>query len=302
LKGKETLITTSTSTYLDLPIVIPRVCRNPRARAVIGKPFHRAYAPVLSEFGISEEQFLTFIDELNLAKMGHPKVFGSMMTIGSVVHAAGYFDPTGITSLTGRSIHLAGKLAALSSASGPMSRKSMFLKEMNETLFNPKGLSVSLISSKKLRPFLGLAPDRALTASLHPDFAVPTETELLTGKRSIVTVMQRQMLALGGKVSPIQACPSLQVRAEDIANSTERMIWAHQVGSEIIMMKARRKALLKMGELAQMTDEKKKNSVMKAVRNADLEVKATERLFWLVVMNLSDVVKVDDEAEEETED
>lgn len=296
------MITTSTSSYLDLPIVIPRVCRNPWARAVVGKPFHRAYAPVLSEFGILEEQFLTFIDELNFAKMGHRKVSGSIMTIGSVVHVAGHFDPTGITSLTGRGIQLAGKLAALSSASGPMSRKSMFLKEMNETLFNPKGLSVSLMSSKKLRPLLGLAPDTVLTASLRPEFAVLTETELLTGKRSTVTVMQRQMLALEGNVSPIEAFPSHQVRAEDITNSTERTIWAHQVGSEIIMMKGRRKALMKMGELAQITDEKKKNSVMKAVRNADLEVKATERLFWLVVRNLSDVVKVDGEAEEETED
>lgn len=279
------------ASQLALPVVIPRVCGDPSQYKCVGKPFTRCYAPALGAFGIPQAQFIAFIDALNVHKRGN-KAFTYISQAGSAIKLVGHLDPSGFTRLAGALVQLAGTAAFWGSVSGPTSRKVGYLKKMNETLFNPVGLTARIVNSKELRHLLGLAPDADLLAPLHPMFAVPTRDDLRGGKRSAYTVPERQLLALSGRVSPVEQCGVRHKHAKDIKDCRERAIWKWHVGSEVLMEEARGKALHKLHQVPGATTQKKRESLMRSVHKTDKEVAATEKLVWLVVQNTREVQKV----------
>lgn len=206
-------------------IVIPGVLNHDPRHGTQGLPFVRAYAKVLGpDYGISPDTFLDFIDELNTLSRGNlPSIL--VEKVGKSVDAFGSLDPTNITSLVGKSISLAGKTGRVLTME---TRKRSCIQNANERLFNPKGLKVRIVKSKELRRILGLRPDAPLCAPLQENWTVPLKEEMKTGKRAIVRVPYRQILALLEHVQDImlaeEASRLVQERAMEQKGS-RRSAW-----------------------------------------------------------------------------
>lgn len=275
--------------HLDQPIVIPSICYDSKTYNTIGIPYVRAYAPCLADRGISEEDFLAFLDELNILNCGHHRL-NYVAQAGQMIQFAGNFDPTKITSLVGAGIQANGQLAAWGSASGPLSLKKTFLRQSNKVLFGPKGLQVGIVNSKKLRQLLELHTDAALLTPLSPDYAVPSVEQLIAGERSIVKVPQRQMLAISSCVSELKFCqeysPSFYSQTSDMRKKAAASVMTLQIGAEVKFEIWRGEALEKLKKVATSKTEKERKAAIKAARKADREAAAVEKLDWLVVQSL----------------
>ena len=112
---------------LQRPVIIPQ--RRPGAR---DRGFIHAYAPDLADKGISQEAFLSFIQNFHLASQASPLlnvVFVSAGVVGLV--------PEPITTITSTVIQFAAGAAIYLQAT---QRTHSFLDEMNDKLFKPRGL------------------------------------------------------------------------------------------------------------------------------------------------------------------
>jgi len=315
-----TSFTTSPNTRpprLDTPIVVPGVCIHAKLyQHPLGLPFIRAYAECLSAYDISEENFATFIDELNLFNRGHAQTFKNVSRVGKAVHLAGHFDPTGITKLVGSGIQLTGQLGSWASIEGPLSRKKSYLETTNEALFHPRGLHVEVIDTAELRKRLNLSKDEPLTLPLNPNWVVPTADQLKAGQRCAPRAPHRILHALRDHVQPVKLlregnplanplapefsvndmffadAPSLDdTTRKQQSSKNAREVRNIQVGTELIMQSARRDAvaLLRAANAVTGTTEKEIKMKLKLLRKAkekDLEVHATKKMKWLFIANL----------------
>ncbi|KAJ7679380.1 hypothetical protein DFH06DRAFT_1415499 [Mycena polygramma] len=167
-----------------------------------GKPFVRAYSPALESYGISQAEFLHFIDELNIQKRGNLS-WHKLMTVGDIVGKAGDFDPTQIINIVGMSLQCVDFAALWNSACGPYANKRVYLRKANRELFEPKGLKASLSSAPELRQRLGMEPDADLALPIEHSrmCAMPTKEELGDGQQAPIRAAHRQILALEGRVT-----------------------------------------------------------------------------------------------------
>ncbi|KAF7351553.1 histone H3 K4-specific methyltransferase SET7/9 N-terminal domain-containing protein [Mycena sanguinolenta] len=250
---------------LDKPLVVPRVLSQPQRGTKYGKPFVRAYSPALQTYGISEEELLAFIDELNMKKRGNP-IWGK-----------------------GISIRLVATLAALNSACGPYSNKVGYLRKANRELFGPKGLRARVLNAKELRTYLGMAPNTDLALPMDDQRlkGVPTKEELMAGKRAPIRSAHRQIFAMKGRVAETNLAAEADVAWTMERNSgrklARRTIRDLQVLGEIVMELQRGKMLqLRDKALAQPTESKKQKG-LKSARKADWELKVANRNQWLVI-------------------
>ncbi|KAG8414495.1 hypothetical protein J3459_014687 [Metarhizium acridum] len=244
---------------LDPCVVIPRVCGDPSQYKCVGKTFTRCYAPALGALGVPQAQFIAFIDALNVHKRGN-KAFTYIAQAGSAVKLVGDFDPTGFTKRAGALVQPAGTAVFWGSVSGPTSRKVGYPKRVNETLFNPVGLTARIINSKELPNLLSLPPMPIfwIRCTLDP-LSLPRTTE---GRQAFrLHSCRRQILALSGRVSPVEQCGVHHKHAKETKDSKERVIWKWHVGSEIFMEEARGKALDKLHQVTTATTQKKKKNL-----------------------------------------
>lgn len=112
---------------LQRPVIIPQ--RRPGAR---DRGFIHAYAPDLAEKGISQEAFLSFIQNFHAASQASPLlnvVFVSAGVVGLV--------PEPVTQITGTIIQFAAGAAIYLQTT---QRTHGFLDSMNDKLFKPRGL------------------------------------------------------------------------------------------------------------------------------------------------------------------
>ena len=119
---------------IQKPVLIPRLDVGPRFRPAL--PFIRAYSPVLRAHDISPKTFVEFIDNLCVVQAPNP--------VGQVANIAGMgigFVPYHWAQLAGTSIQFA---AGLGNAAISITRTRLFLKTVNEKLFGPRGLKVSI--------------------------------------------------------------------------------------------------------------------------------------------------------------
>lgn len=112
---------------LQRPVIIPQ--RRPGAR---DRGFIHAYSPDLAEKGISQEAFLSFIQNFHAASQASPLLNVVFLSAGVVS-----LVPEPITSITGTILQFAAGAAIYLQAT---QRTHSFLDEMNDKLFKPRGL------------------------------------------------------------------------------------------------------------------------------------------------------------------
>ncbi|KAH8652677.1 hypothetical protein BGZ60DRAFT_568882 [Tricladium varicosporioides] len=142
-------ITTSSPriTQLEKPIVVPQTTNLFFIKSF--SPFSRSYAPALASLPnpISQPDFLSFIDGLNEAFLS-PPMFQAMHVIGGgllgsqILPAQAVGGVFQVTSLLG-------------SAGFTIVRVRKYLKKTNTAIFEPRGLVVKLMSTKKMMASIG---------------------------------------------------------------------------------------------------------------------------------------------------
>lgn len=160
-----------------LPIAIPQMTKGR------GTPFMRLNSPVLQEYGISEPEFIEFIDTLNIVSAASPP-FKILDLAGGIIGMV----PHHWAQLTSNLI----KLTAMGgTAIVSKSRTDAFLQEANQRIFGPKGLRVRLITTAALIPSIKFPTQKAITLPLALD--IPLENQpnfhnrLLQGLRGYVS-------------------------------------------------------------------------------------------------------------------
>lgn len=272
------------------PIVIPQVLNHSKEQSAIGIPFQRCYAPVLADSDISCEDFLHFLDELNISMAGHVGLTYTRQA-GNAVNWVGKFDPTGITGLIGSGISLTADLAQLAYIKGPLAKKQGLLKKANDTIFRPRGLHVSMMGGIKLKKTLGLPYSHALTAPLMTGWTVPTQQQLHSGQRSQVRTLGRIIYQLQWHVEDLVQCQETShdhsAEQQDIVRRKAAKSVRHwQVQSEIKHEMWRGEALQQYAQAKAEVNPMKQLVLAKMAALKDKETLHVKRISWLVIRNL----------------
>jgi len=274
---------------LTKPIVIPQVLNHTIHKDVIGKPFVRAYARCLDNFNLNQDAFLDFLDELNIDFIGHVG-FEYTRKAGKAIHAAGSFDPTGITKLVGQGVSLTAQLGEIAYIKGPTSKKKWYIDGANREIFAPRGLKVSVVHSKELRRIMGVDAKFPLCAPLMTDWVVPTRDQLNKGQRAKCRVAGRIIYQLSQHVENIvlarEANDTLMVTGSLAQRKAARSVRNWQVGSEVQHEVWRGEALALYERAKTAVTEKQRQKLLKQAAQTDKEMINTEKISWLVIQNL----------------
>ena len=144
--------------HIPCPVIIPQ--QRPRTKS---RGFVKAYAPVLSECGISQETWLDFIETFRKASQASP-IFSGILIAG---HLVGYVPS--ISAMVASILIQTAATAAIVLHS--RSRTNTFLDDINEHFFRPRGLFVLLIKYKGSRNRWSSEPldiSHAVTTSANP--------------------------------------------------------------------------------------------------------------------------------------
>ncbi|KFY42437.1 hypothetical protein V495_04522 [Pseudogymnoascus sp. VKM F-4514 (FW-929)] len=158
---------TSPIIRLESPIAIPQTTHG------MGKSFLRAWAPILQYNDISVSDFIAFIDNLNVVSTASPPL--------QVLDLAGGFVgmvPHHWAQIAGFVIQGTAKIGTGLVSKG---RTEVYMQEVNEKLFKPRGLKASLASTEAMRTLLRIPADRPTLAPPTP----PTMT-LSTAERALI--------------------------------------------------------------------------------------------------------------------
>ncbi|KAM0247221.1 hypothetical protein ACHAQJ_009929 [Trichoderma viride] len=180
-----------------------------------GMPFMRLNSPVLQEHGISEPEFMEFIDKLNIVSAASPP-FKVLDLAGGIIGMV----PHHWAQLTSNLL----KLTAMGgTAIVSKSRTDAFIQEANQRIFGPKGLRACLITTAALIPSIKFPAQKAITLPLTID--VPLEGQpsfhnrLLQGLTGYVS--QTEVTRLPPKKEDISMID--QMSAKQVARDIERI-------------------------------------------------------------------------------
>ncbi|KAF5567405.1 hypothetical protein FPHYL_3308 [Fusarium phyllophilum] len=124
------------------PLILPQIAFG------AGEPFLRGYSSEISRYGISRDQLLRVVDEINVARTPNPEV--QLFQMGAGI--AGWFVP-GVASIG----LLAGQAGVgVATAFGHASIVSKALLKANRELFAPNGLEICIIKTQDLDTELGI--------------------------------------------------------------------------------------------------------------------------------------------------
>nr|RBQ99388.1 hypothetical protein FVER53263_20094 [Fusarium verticillioides] len=125
------------------PLLLPQIAFGE------GEPFLRGYSSEMDRYGISRDQFLRVVDEINVARTPNPEV--KLFQMGAGI--AGWFVP-GVASIG----LLAGQAGVgVATAFGHASIVSKALSKANMELFSPNGLEICIITTEDLNTELGIS-------------------------------------------------------------------------------------------------------------------------------------------------
>ncbi|KAF5612402.1 uncharacterized protein FSUBG_1479 [Fusarium subglutinans] len=125
------------------PLILPQTAFG------AGEPFLRGYSSEISKHGISRDQFLRVVDEINVTRTPNPEV--QLFQMGAGI--AGWFVP-GVASIG----LIAGQVGiGVATAVGHASIVSKALSKANMELFAPNGLEICIIKTQDLDTELGIS-------------------------------------------------------------------------------------------------------------------------------------------------
>lgn len=218
LRSSSSRATSSKSSHpaLQLPIVIPQTTRS--FRGPYYSPFVRAYAPDLVQHGISNSDFLSFIDGLNGSWVAH-YAFEAVDLVGFAIGCTGPVE----AMLLGAGIEVA---AQLSSAATSYYRSKTYLKNVNTGMFHPLELHAEVCNTKEMLEKIefpeGELKLEALDWDAQLDAALVDEKEKVAADAKDCSVLSdkdsctRRMEALRGYVAPLDSDVPALVRPETI--------------------------------------------------------------------------------------
>jgi hypothetical protein len=156
---------------LRRPVAVPQVSSRP------GMPYARAYAPILAEHGVNLEEFVEFIDNLNIVSSSSSPLqildlAGGVIDMVPISHAQ-------LIRLGIQTVAKVGNVAVMKT------RGSMFLKKANSDFFDPRGLKVELATGEAMRAKLGLDPNAPLAAPISESGQLTAIERKLLGWRAI---------------------------------------------------------------------------------------------------------------------
>jgi hypothetical protein len=126
-----------------------------------GQAFTRAWVPSLSAHGITQNEFLTFIDGLNIVSTASPPL--------QVLNLAGNLVgmiPHHIATVAGFAMQTTAQLGTVAVGKG---RTEMYMKESNEKFFGPRKLKVAIASREAVGAVLGMPKGGPVLAPLTKD-------------------------------------------------------------------------------------------------------------------------------------
>ncbi|KAL9560984.1 hypothetical protein ACKAV7_014828 [Fusarium commune] len=125
------------------PLILPQIAFG------AGEPFLRGYSSEISIYGISRDQFLRVVDEINVARTPNPEA--QLFQKGANI--AGWFVP-GAASIG----LIAGQVGVgVATAFGHASIVSKALSKANVELFTPNGLEICIIKTQDLNIELNMS-------------------------------------------------------------------------------------------------------------------------------------------------
>lgn len=127
----------------------------------------RVNAPVLQEYGMPEQEFVGFIDTLNVVSTASPPL--------KILDLAGGFVglvPNHWAQLASGVIQLVAKGGT---ALMSKSRTDSFISQANRDIFGSRGLCVRLVTTEALLVSIGFPPQKVLSLRLQPD--IPLEQQ-----------------------------------------------------------------------------------------------------------------------------
>lgn len=226
-----------------LPIAIPQVT-NRR-----GAPFVRAYAPDLADLGISEVDFVKFIDSVKREAQANSALAGLDLT-GSLIRKI----PLPTIPIIGHDISTASKYG---NAQLSKSCLTAHIQSVNETMLAARGLRASLCIGKVLKARVS-PPGSSLLAPLQLD--VPAEHQL--------SVWQRRMASRQGQATAVHET-TLPMEGGGVAAKLMQSQKSRTMADENHDPMKSRRQLLK--------------GRRHGGRDIDWEEKAAEQMMWVVV-------------------
>ncbi|KAF7905053.1 uncharacterized protein EAF01_005574 [Botrytis porri] len=130
---------------------LPRPIAVPQIVAGIGKPFARIYAPALSDYNLTSQEFVDFIDNLNIVASENPPVQITDL-VGDALNTISYHW----AQLTESGVQIPTHLG---SAAVTKSRTDTYMQNANTKLFAPRGLKASIATMEAMAAVLQLPPD-----------------------------------------------------------------------------------------------------------------------------------------------
>lgn len=301
---------------LALPIAVPQIA--PR----YGVPFPRAFAPCLLGHGINMEEFVGFIDNLNVILSASPPLQVLDLT-GTMVSMVPYHWTIAL-GITAQVVAKVGRRVT------SKRKTEKFLKKANKEFFERRGLKVEIANGKALAAILGVG------GMLGKD---GIEIEPPRVETMGLEIQERRLKALEGRIATLQfeGLPPPAEQTGKLAKMTQKLMRREQKSKEKKIMKNRKAALEKMkgsGEtriekeerrtwqeakekieeaMREMSSRRREEDIRKAqterhrslaklyedkvneewkdqkdLTKKDKEIKMGRKLLWIIVRNLKD--------------
>lgn len=196
---------------LQLPVCLPQVTGG------YDSPFARGYNPQLAASGIDQDEFLKFLDALNIAMAASPPL-RVIDTAGFVIGFVPYH-----WAIAAGVVMQAGAQTAMRYIQKTLTDR--LLKRVNSTYFEPRGLKVRLMKTRAMRRFVGIEqggaePSKAMKfaknfghglENVAYRLPIPIVGRIVSAlnpqsnvdPNSTSTVTERRMEALKGYIAPM---------------------------------------------------------------------------------------------------
>jgi hypothetical protein len=221
---------TSRIRKLESPIAIPQTTPG------IGKSFLRAWAPTLQYHDMTVVDFMAFVDNLNVVSTASPPLQVLDLAGGLVGMVPHHW-----AKLAGLALQGSAKLGTALVSKG---RTEIYMREVNETMFKPRGLKVSLASTEAIRAVFRMPANRPTLAPL-------------TAETMTISMVDRALI----EVEPYNAVLDLNVppptaQITTLAKLSAKQVIAQDKKNQTKILKKREKAT-KKDEEQREKDEKK---------------------------------------------
>ncbi|TEY36304.1 hypothetical protein BOTCAL_0560g00040 [Botryotinia calthae] len=224
---------------LPRPIAVPQIVPG------IGKPFARIYAPVLSDYNINSQNFVEFIDNLNVIASENPPV-QIIDLVGDALNTISYHW----AQLTESGVQVPTHLG---SVAVNKSRTDTYMQNANAKLFAPRGLKASITTMEAMAAVLQLPPDILSLVTV-------------TDENTYAGVLERRM----GAVRPYVMETTLDVPPPDSQTNEMAQMSAAQVERQISRNDHRAR---KEGDKISAKSEKRENKAQRKVEKVEREMR-----------------------------